>query len=93
MQEVYDLFIRDIVTTAERKNLTAKHPEFELLMEEYRDGILLFDISNKEIWNKPMDQQTQAEAEWIERLNQNGNASSFYRLTQALLCGLLQPDG
>lgn len=69
MQEVYDLFIRDIVTTAERKNLTAKHPEFELLMQEYRDGILLFDISNKEVWNKPMDQQAQAEAEWIEQLN------------------------
>lgn len=69
MQEVYDLFIRDIVTTAERKNLTAKHPEFDLLMQEYRDGILLFDISNKEVWDKPMDQQAKAEAEWVERLN------------------------
>ena len=37
MQEVYDLFIRDIVTTAERKNLTTKHPEFDLLMKEYRE--------------------------------------------------------
>lgn len=70
MQEVYDLFIRDIVTTAERKNLTTKHPEFNLLMQEYRDGILLFDISNKEVWNKPMNEQAQAEAAWIERLNQ-----------------------
>ena len=61
MQEVYDLFIRDIVTTAERKNLTAKHPEFELLMQEYRDGILLFDISNKEVWNKPMDRAVESE--------------------------------
>lgn len=69
MQEVFDLFIRDIVTTAERKNLTVKHPEFELLMKEYRDGILLFEISNKEVWSKPMDQQAKAEAEWVERLN------------------------
>ena len=38
-------------------------------MKEYRDGILLFDISNKEVWNKPMDQQAKAEAEWIEQLN------------------------
>lgn len=68
MQEVFALFIRDIVTTAERKNLMAKHPEFELLMKEYRDGMLLFEISNKEVWSKPMDQQAKAEAEWLDRL-------------------------
>lgn len=70
MQEVYDLFVRDIVTTAERKNLTMKHPEFNLLMQEYRDGILLFEISNKEVWSKPMEQQAKAEADWIAQLNQ-----------------------
>lgn len=70
MQEVYDLFIRDIVTTAERKNLTAKHPEFDHLMQEYRDGILLFDISNKVVWNKPIDQQAKLDTEWIKQLNE-----------------------
>ena len=70
MQEVYDLFIREIVTTAERNNLVTKHPEFNLLLQEYRDGILLFEVSNKEVWNKPMEQQAQAEKEWVERLNQ-----------------------
>ena len=82
MQEVYDLFIRDIVTTAERKNLTTKHPEFDLLMKEYRDGILLFDISNKEIWNKPMDQQAKAEAEWIEQLNQKYPVTINWKLVK-----------
>lgn len=70
MQEVYELFIRDIVTTAERKNLTAKHPEFNHLMKEYRDGILLFDVSNKEVWSKPIDQQATLEVEWLKRLNE-----------------------
>ena len=70
MQEVYELFIREIVTTAERNNLVTKHPEFNLLLQEYRDGILLFEVSNKEVWNKPMEQQAQAEKEWVERLNQ-----------------------
>ena len=82
MQEVYDLFIRDIVTTAERQNLTTKHPEFDLLMKEYRDGILLFDISNKEIWNKPMDQQAKAEAEWIEQLNQKYPVTINWKLVK-----------
>lgn len=28
------------------------HPEFKLLSREYHDGLLLFDISNAEIWEK-----------------------------------------
>ena len=68
MQEVYDLFIRDIVTTAERKNLTMKHPEFNHLMQEYRDGMLLFEISNREVWDKPAAEQAKAEADWLARL-------------------------
>ena len=69
MQEVYDLFIRDIVTTAERKNLETKHPEIPHLMQEYRDGILLFEVSNREIWSKPSAQQKVLEAKWIADLN------------------------
>ncbi len=29
-----------------------KYPEFALLMEEYYDGILLFDLMDKEVWSK-----------------------------------------
>lgn len=64
------MFIRDIVTTAEQKNLSKKHPEIEPLMQEYRDGILLFDVSNNEVWSKPADQQAAAEKEWIKRLDE-----------------------
>ena len=70
MQEVFDLFVRDIVTTAERKNLEQKHPEIPHLMQEYRDGILLFEISNRKIWNKPAAEQKALEDAWIEELNQ-----------------------
>lgn len=70
MQEVYDLFVRDIVTTAERENLTTKHPEFNHLMQEYRDGILLFNISNQEVWSKPAADQPRLETEWVKRLNE-----------------------
>lgn len=69
MREVYDLFVRDIVTTAERKNLEQKHPEIQYLLQEYRDGILLFEISNREIWNKPANQQQELEKRWIDSLN------------------------
>ena len=61
----HDLFIRDIVTTAERKNLETKHPEIPHLMPEYRDGILLFEVSNSRDLSKPSAQQKVLEAKWI----------------------------
>lgn len=69
MQEVYDLFVRDITAAMEKKNLETKHPEFSHLMQEYRDGILLFEISNREIWSKPAAQQKVLEKVWIKNLS------------------------
>ncbi len=38
--------------TEEDKNLENKYPDFKNLMNEYRDGILLFEVSNNEVWEK-----------------------------------------
>ncbi len=84
MQEVYDLFIRDIVTTAERKNLTVKHPEFDLLMQEYRDGMLLFEVSNREVWDKPADEQAKAESDWIARLEKTYPVTVNWKLVKKI---------
>lgn len=45
-------FIEMIVTDDENMQLEAKHPDFANLVREYHDGILLFDISNREVWDK-----------------------------------------
>lgn len=84
MQEVFDLFIRDIVTTAERSSLEAKHPEFNHLMQEYRDGILLFEVSNKEVWSKPAAEQAHLEAEWVKRLNGKFPVSINWKLLKKI---------
>lgn len=70
MKEVFDLFVRDLYTGLEREQLDANHPEFDHLMQEYHDGILLFDISNQRVWSKPADQQEQLEKEWIQELRE-----------------------
>ena len=33
-------------------HLEEKYPEFKMLMQEYNDGILLFDLMEKEVWKK-----------------------------------------
>lgn len=70
MEEAYSLFLREIMMIAERNNLTVKHPEFNHIMREYRDGILLFEISNDRVWSKPAAEQPALEAEWVRSLNE-----------------------
>jgi peptidyl-prolyl cis-trans isomerase SurA len=46
------VFEYNSLLTAKDKSLESKHPEFKNLMQEYRDGILMFNISNREVWEK-----------------------------------------
>jgi peptidyl-prolyl cis-trans isomerase SurA len=69
MKEIFDLFVRDIATVYERKNLEVKHPEISHLTQEYRDGILLFELSNEKIWSNPIEEQAVLEADWLRELN------------------------
>lgn len=36
----------------EKGTLESKYPEFKNLMNEYRDGMMLFEISTREVWDK-----------------------------------------
>jgi len=45
-------FFNDKIIEWESEHLDEKYPEFEFLITEYHDGLLIFDISQKEIWNK-----------------------------------------
>jgi peptidyl-prolyl cis-trans isomerase SurA len=50
--EKWDQFVYQNLIEQEDKNLENKYAEFKNLMQEYRDGILLFEVSNKEVWDK-----------------------------------------
>ena len=51
-QDRYNQFLHNKLMEAEDKALESKHPDFRNLMQEYRDGILLFEVSNREVWEK-----------------------------------------
>ncbi|MBS2098011.1 peptidylprolyl isomerase [Carboxylicivirga linearis] len=48
----------DGLLTYEKSILEDKYPEFRFLMNEYHDGLLIFEISQKEIWNKASEDTT-----------------------------------
>ena len=41
-----------MVLQYEKDRLDQKYPEFRYLMEEYHDGILLFNITDDKVWSK-----------------------------------------
>lgn len=54
--KLVDLYYKDFEDTQLNNyyndNLEAEFPEFSNIMDEYRDGLLLFDLMEREIWNK-----------------------------------------
>ena len=50
-RSVYDDWVTDEITNLEDSKLEEKYPQFRYLMNEYHDGILLFNISQEKIWN------------------------------------------
>lgn len=42
----------DKLLAYETSQLENKYPEYRYLMKEYHDGILLFEVSNREVWEK-----------------------------------------
>lgn len=52
VNRLYEQFVTEWLTAYENERLEEKYPEFKYLMQEYRDGILLFDLMGKKVWNK-----------------------------------------
>ncbi len=52
LRDEYAIFVNNFLLTYEEQRLEKKYPEFKYLMKEYHDGLLLFDLSKDEIWDK-----------------------------------------
>ncbi len=55
MAELYNSFLSEQLNEIEDEKLLAENADFRNLLTEYKEGILLFTIMEKEIWNKGTD--------------------------------------
>lgn len=75
---MFDQYVDASCIAFEDANLEAKYPEFNAVMKEYRDGILLFELTDKKVWSKAVKDSTGLQAfydknkenyKWGERLD------------------------
>lgn len=52
VDELFEKFTEEQLLLFYNENLENEFPEFKYVMDEYRDGLLLFDLMEKEIWTK-----------------------------------------
>ncbi len=69
----YKEYVDEQVVAYEDSRLETKYPDFGLLMKEYHDGILLFEITQKKVWDKAIQDTT--------------GLLAFYESVKTITCG------
>ena len=52
MNGMYSKYVEESLLAYEESMLPTKYPEYKALLKEYRDGILLFDLTDDMVWSK-----------------------------------------
>jgi peptidyl-prolyl cis-trans isomerase SurA len=69
MNQLYNQFVNEKIDIAEEEKIVKENPDFSYLLSEYREGILLFEIMEKEIWNKASDDTVGQKKFYTEHLD------------------------
>ena len=56
--QLYETFSNTTVMDYADAHLEEKYPEFKELVQEYKDGIMLFDLMDREVWDKAVKDTT-----------------------------------
>ena len=77
MQQLYDQYVDQSLTEFEKANLENKYEDYRMLVKEYRDGILLFQLMDEKVWSKAIEDtvglkqffaENQAKYQWEPRV-------------------------
>lgn len=52
VDQLYNQFVESVINEALEEKLIRSNPDFKMLLKEYYEGILLFEIMEQEVWNK-----------------------------------------
>ncbi|GAB3528862.1 hypothetical protein GCM10027443_07340 [Pontibacter brevis] len=55
MNLLYDAYVDKSLVEYEKANLEIKHPDYRMLVQEYHDGILLFQMMDEKVWSKAIE--------------------------------------
>lgn len=66
---LYEKFVADRLMAYEKSRLEEKYPEYKALMQEYKDGILLFELTDQKVWKKASKDTTGLEAFYEQNKN------------------------
>ena len=77
MQQLYDQYVEQNLTEFEKNSLDTKYEDYRMLVKEYRDGILLFQLMDEKVWSKAIEDtvglkkyfaDNQAKYQWDQRV-------------------------
>ena len=78
INQMYQDWVEKSCINLEDSRLEEKYPEFAAIMQEYRDGILLFDLMDQKVWGKAVQDSvglkqyyelTKDTYQWSERVD------------------------
>ena len=85
----FDNFIKEEMLNYEFDNLENKYPEYKKLIEEYHQGMILFEMNNEKVWSESLKDSVKIE-EFYEKIKNNyldadGNPKSLHDIRSAVI--------
>jgi len=77
INNMYNDFIYETLVETEQSKLEDNNIEFKYLMQEYHDGMLLFDLMKKEIWDKASEDSIGLKKFFKSNANKYNNQIDF----------------